>query len=134
VRDAAIVVGDPTVRNRLRTLLPSSRRPRPLPQGRTLFTPGASQSRQSLEHRSATSLLWLHQLPSWVLPVLAVALLVAGFAIKGWGGAIAFCGLAVVLAWLAAISWPRLSASGRLLRLVVVGAVLAGGIYSGFAR
>lgn len=102
-----------------------SRRPRPLPKGNTLFTPGASPARNTLEHRSATSLLWLHQLPRWLLPVLAAGLLVAGLAIGGLGGAVALCGLAVVLGWLAAVSWPRLSAQGRLLRVVVVAAVVA---------
>jgi hypothetical protein len=111
-----------------------SRRPRPLPPGRTLFTPEASPSRQSLEQGSATSLLWLHQLPTWLLPVLAAALLIAGLAIGGWGGALALCGLAVVLAWLAAISWPRLPASGRLVRVVVIGAVVAGGLLRGLLR
>ncbi len=105
-----------------------SRRPRPLPQGRTLFTPGASPSRQSLEHRSATSLLWVHQLPAWLLPVLAVALLVTGFAVGGLGGAIALCGLAAVLAWLAAISWPRLSPLSRLVRIAAIGAIAAIGV------
>ena len=108
-----------------------SRRPRPLPPGQTLFTTDASSSRQSLERKSATSLLWLHQLPRWLLPVLTAALLVAGLAIRGWGGAIALCGLAVVLAWLAAISWPRLSASGRALRVLIIGAVLVAGLLRG---
>jgi hypothetical protein len=102
-----------------------SRRPRPLPRGNTLFTPDASPTRQALEHRSATWLLWLHQLPRWLLPVLAAGLLVVGFAVGGIGGAVALCGLAVVLGWLAAVSWPRLSAQGRLLRVLVVAAVLA---------
>ena len=101
------------------------RRPRPLPEGSSLFTPDASPARQALEHRSATYLLWLHQLPAWLFPVLAAGLLVAGLAIHGLGGAIALCGLGVVLSWLAAVSWPRLSVKGRLLRLVVVGGVLA---------
>ena len=106
-------------------------RPRPLPPGRSLFTPDASPSRQSLEHRSATSLLWLHQLPPWLAPVLAVALLVGGFALHGWGGAIALAGLAVVLAWLAAVSWPRLSGASRSLRVVVIGAILAVAVLRG---
>jgi hypothetical protein len=101
-----------------------TRRPRPLPQGDNLFTPEASPSRQALEHRSATWLLWLHQLPRWLPPILAVALLVTGLAVGGWGGGAALAGLAVVLAWLAAVSWPRLGAQGRLLRVVMVGAVL----------
>ncbi len=102
-----------------------SRPPRPLPQGRTLFTLDAPASRQSLEHRSATSLLWMHQLPPWLLPVLSVALLVAGLALGGWSGAIALCALAAVLGWLAAISWPRLPALGRAVRVVAVAVILA---------
>jgi hypothetical protein len=102
-----------------------SRGPRPLPKGNTLFTPGSSPAREALEHRSATWLLWLHQLPAWLLPVLTAGLLVVGVAVGGLGGAVALCGLAVVLGWFAAVSWPRLSAQGRLLRIVVVCAVLA---------
>jgi uncharacterized protein DUF6703 len=104
---------------------PRSRQPRPLPKGSTLLTPDASPGRQAVEQRSATPLLWLHQLPVWVLPVLAIGLMVAGFAVKGIGGAIALVALALILCWLAAVSWPRLSAQSRLLRVVVVGAVLA---------
>ncbi len=108
-----------------------SRGPRPLPSGDTLFTPGASPARQTVERRSATWLLWLHQLPAWLPPVLAVVLLVAGLAIGGPGGGIALGGLAVMLGWLASISWPRLSAQSRLLRVVVVGLVLAAAVYRG---
>jgi hypothetical protein len=111
-----------------------SRRPRPLPKGNTLFSPDASPSRQALEHRSATSLLWLHQLPAWLLPVLAAGLLVAGFAVGGVGGAVALCGLAVVLGWLAAVSWPRLSGQGRLLRVAVVCGVLAIAVFRALHR
>jgi membrane-bound ClpP family serine protease len=89
-----------------------------------LFTPDASPTRASLEQRSATPLLWLHQLPAWLLPVLAVVLLVTGLALSGWAGAIALGGLALVLGWLALLSWPRLSAQGRLLRLAAIAAVL----------
>src|SRR5262249_58589712 len=64
------------------------RRPRPLPPGDTLFTPDPSPARASFEQRSATPLLWLHQLPRWLLPVLGVGLLVIGFALTGWGGGI----------------------------------------------
>jgi hypothetical protein len=107
------------------------RQPRPLPKGNTLLSPDASPGRQAVEQRSATPLLWMHQLPVWMLPVLAVGLLVAGFAVKGIGGAIALVVLAVVLGWLAAVSWPRLSAQSRLLRVIVVGAVLAAAVVRG---
>ena len=106
-----------------------ARGPRPLPKGNTLFTPDASPARQELEHRSATSLLWLYQLPAWLFPVLAAGFLVAGLAVGGAGGAAALVGLAVVLGWLAAVSWPRLSAQGRLLRVTVVCGVLAVAVF-----
>lgn len=77
-----------------------------------------------MERRSATTLLWLHQLPVWLPPLAAVALLVVGLAVGGWGGGIALVGVAAVLAWLAAVSWPRLTAQGRMLRIAAVAAVL----------
>ena len=101
------------------------RPPRPLPKGDTLFTPDASPARSSIERASATPLLWLHQLPTWLLPILAVALLVAGLAVRTWPGAVALCGVAAILGWLAVLSWPRLNVQGRLLRVAVIAAVLA---------
>jgi Family of unknown function (DUF6703) len=76
-------------------------------------------------------LLWLHQLPRWLAPVLAVALLVTGLAVGGWAGAIALFGLAAVLAWLASLSWPQLSAQGRLLRIAVIGLVVLVAVFRG---
>jgi hypothetical protein len=96
-----------------------------------LFTQGATPAREDLEHRSATLLLWLHQLPAWLPPVLAAILLIAGLALPGIGGAVALCGLAVILGWLAAVSWPRASAQGRLLRVLIICCVLAGAAYRG---
>jgi hypothetical protein len=100
------------------------RQPRPLPPGNTLLTPSASTSRQNIEQRSAAPLLMLRQLPVWLAPVILVALLVTGLAVRTWPGAVALCGVAGVLGWLAAVSWPRLNAQGRLLRVVVIAAVL----------
>ena len=108
-----------------------ARRPRPLPKGDTLFTPDATSSRQELEHRSATALLWMHQMPRWLLPLLAAGLLLVGLTVSGWGGAIALLAVAVTLGWLAAISWPRLNSQGRVLRIVVAGCVLVGAIVRG---
>jgi hypothetical protein len=99
------------------------RRPRPLPPGNTLFTPDPSPARASFEQRSATPLLWLHQLPRWLFPVLAVGLLVVGFALPG--GALALVAVAALLGWLAAASWPRLSGQGRLLRGFAVAVIVA---------
>jgi hypothetical protein len=94
------------------------------PPGRTLFTPGASRARQSVEQRSAAPLLFLRQLPPWLLPLILVVLLIAGLAWHGVVSAIALCGVAVVLGWLALLSWPRLSPAGRLGRTLVITLVL----------
>jgi hypothetical protein len=97
-----------------------ARRRRPLPQGETLLTPGASRARQAVEQRTAAPLLFLGQLPMWLLPVILVVLLVAGLAVHGIAGALALCGVALVLGWLAAVSWPRLTARGRLGRTAII--------------
>ncbi|SRR6266851_2023656 len=102
--------------------------PRPLPLGITLFTPRASAARQALEHRSASPLLWLHQLPRWLVPMLAAGLLVSGLAVRGLIGGIALAGIAVLLGWLAALSWPRLSGQGRLLRVTAIAVVVAAAV------
>jgi hypothetical protein len=92
--------------------------------GQTLYTPGASRGRQSVEQRSAAPLLFLRQLPPWLLPGVLVVLLIAGLALHGVISAIALCGVALVLGWLALVSWPRLSPAGRLGRTLVITLVL----------
>jgi len=80
--------------------------------------------RKAAERRSTVPLAYLRQLPPWTIPVLSVALLVAGLAIKGPGGAAAIALLLVFLGWLAYLSWPKLFPAGRLLRVII----LAGGV------
>lgn len=104
---------------------PARQRARPLPRGTSLYTPGASAARQATERRSARALVYLHQLPTWVAPLVLVALLIAGLAVHGPVGAVALCGVAVVLGWLATVSWPRLQLAGRLGRVLAVGVMLA---------
>jgi hypothetical protein len=103
----------------------SGQRARPLPQGTSLYTPGASPARQATERRSARTLIYLHQLPRWVAPLLLVVFLIAGLAVHGPVGAVALCVVAAVLAWLAALSWPRLPAAGRMGRVLAVAIMLA---------
>ena len=103
---------------------PARRRARPLPKGSTLFTPNASPARQATERYSARPLLYLHQLPTWVPPVLLAVLLVVGLAVRGPGGAVALCAVAAVIGWLASVSWPRLTSSGRAGRLLVIAVVV----------
>src|SRR5215467_1885621 len=99
-------------------------RTRPLPRGTSLYTPGASGPRRTLEQSSARPLVMLHQLPVWVVPLLLAALLIAGLAVPGWIGAAALVLVAAFLGWLAAVSWPRLTPSGRLLRVAAIAGVL----------
>jgi hypothetical protein len=81
--------------------------------------------RQVAEQRSAVVLLYLRGLPRWLPPVLLTVLLVAGLAVRGWGGALALCLLAAFLGWLAFLSWPRVAAGSRLARVAVVALLLA---------
>jgi len=102
-------------------------RSKPLTSEQLRSTPGASRARQSMEQRSAVPLLFLRQL-RWLLPALMAILLIAGLALHGIGGAIALVALALVLGWLAALSWPRLSPGGRLGRAAVIAVVLVGAV------
>jgi hypothetical protein len=104
---------------------PRRQRVRPLPRGNSLYTPDASATRQATERRSAKPVMYLYQLPTWVAPIALTALLIAGLAVKGPGGAVALCGVAAVLGWLATLSWPRLSGAGRGGRVLAILIVLA---------
>ena len=103
---------------------PQRGKTRPLPRGTSLYTPGASNARRTLEQSSARPLVVLHQLPVWVVPLLLAALLIAGLAVPGWIGAVALVLVAAFLGWLAAVSWPRLTPRGRLLRVAAIAGVL----------
>jgi hypothetical protein len=83
-----------------------------------------SAARRAAEQRSALPLVYLRHLPSWVPPVVLVALMVTGLAVRGWGGAVALCAVAAFLSWLAFLSWPALGSRGRLGRVVVSACLL----------
>jgi hypothetical protein len=88
------------------------------------ITPGASETRQAVERASARPLIFLQQLPRWVPPIAVLALLITGLAVPGWIGAVAFVLVAAFLAWLGYLSWPTITASGRLLRIAAVAGLL----------
>jgi hypothetical protein len=88
--------------------------------GERFFTPGASGVRQQVERRSGTLLVFLAQLPRWVLPVVMVLLLLAALALPATWGAVAVAPLLVFVCWLAYLSWPSLSPGAKLLRAGVV--------------
>lgn len=89
-------------------------------------SPGASPLRRALEQRSTPALLALRRAPRWVLPVVAVGLLLAGLAIPaGWAGGAALLVLALLLGWLAYLSWPSAGVPGRVLRGAALATLLA---------
>jgi hypothetical protein len=93
-----------------------------------MYTPGASAGRRAVERRSAALLVYLHQLPRWVPPVVLAALLITGLTVHGIGGGIALVAVALVLVWLAVVSWPSLSPTGRVIRTAAIALVIAAAV------
>lgn len=106
---------------------------RPLPKGDSFATPDAAPLRARLERRSATVLVFLHRLPRWVPFVLMLGLLAAALVLKGVLGGLLLILLAVVLSWLAFVSWPNLGTGDRAFRVLAVVVVLAGAGYFAYA-
>jgi hypothetical protein len=82
-----------------------------------------------MERRSAALLLYLRQMPPWLIPVLFAVLVFAGLTVRGPAGGILLVLAAVFLGWLAAVSWPRLTPLGRAGRGAVVALILAGAVF-----
>ncbi|NYH54199.1 hypothetical protein HNR06_003788 [Nocardiopsis arvandica] len=101
-------------------------RGRPLPGGGapTPRTEGAGRLRRSVEERSAVPLVWLHQRPRWLAPLVLGALFVAGLMAPGLVGALCLLLVAVFLVWLAFLTWPSLAAQQRMPRVLMVVVVL----------
>ncbi len=97
---------------------------RPLPQGDSLFTPGAGRLRREVERRSAVPLVWLHQRPRWLPPVVLGALFVAGLMAPGALGALCLLLVAAFFLWLAFLTWPSLNRRQRVPRVLMTLVVL----------
>ncbi|WP_433414567.1 DUF6703 family protein [Microtetraspora malaysiensis] len=93
---------------------------RPLPPGEQFFTPGATGLRRAVETRSATALVFLFQLPRWVVPVVMVVLMLTGVVVADWRGGLAVLPVLAFVLWLAYMSWPSLRPGARLLRVALV--------------
>jgi hypothetical protein len=80
--------------------------------------------RQQVERTSKPLLLRLHQLPRAVVPLGTVVLVLVGVLAPPAVGLVALAAVALFVAWIAYLSWPIVSGTGRLLRLVMVALVV----------
>jgi hypothetical protein len=78
-----------------------------------------------MRERSALMLHFLRQLPTAVVPIVAVLLLIGGLALRGAIGGVCLLVIAFFLGWLAYMSWPSLDLRGRSLRVLALILMLA---------
>ncbi|MEO7422860.1 MAG: DUF6703 family protein [Ornithinibacter sp.] len=92
-----------------------------------------SPLRESIERNSLPALTWLSRLPRAVPFLLVLGLAVAGILLPppGW---LLIAAVALLLAWILYLAWPRLTSSERLLRLAVVAMLLAITLTQAFPR
>ena len=78
-----------------------------------------SSLRESFERASLPALTYISSLPRFV-PFLAIlGLVIAGLLIPGWGWGLIVL-VVLLLAWIGALAWPRLSMPERMMRVAVV--------------
>ncbi|MBE3001648.1 hypothetical protein IDM40_23560 [Nocardiopsis sp. HNM0947] len=102
------------------------------PEGRDPSRGGASDPswntgrlRGAVERRSAVSLLWLHQLPAWVTPLVLGLLFIGGLMFPiGPVGAVFLAAVGLFLGWLAYLTWPSLTGQQKAPRVLMVIVVL----------
>ncbi len=84
--------------------------------------------RTALQRFSLPILARLHALPRWLVVVTPAVLLFVGLILQGpvlsWIGALLLLIVAVLVGWLTALSWPAVGAGSRLMRVVIVVALL----------
>ena len=88
-------------------------------------SPPPSAARQEVARLSAPVLRWLSQRPKVLLPLVSVALLIGGLALRPAIGVPLLVALLLVVAWLVYLSWPVVAGPARLIRLVLLGMLAA---------
>lgn len=83
-----------------------------------------SPLRASLERASVPVMFAMHRVHRLAWFVVVLALMVGGILIDGWGW-VCFAVVAVFLAWLLFLLWPRLSRSERMLRIAILALLVA---------
>ena len=111
----------PKSRSRRKPPPPRQRKPPKEP----LVAVPAPGFRGKVERRSAPALVWLSARPKFLLPLLIVVLLIGGLAAPTPVGAPLLVLLLGLVAWLSYLSWPVLDSTPRLIRVALVGLLLA---------
>lgn len=79
----------------------------------------------ALQRYSAPILVRLHGLPRWLFPIFTALLLVGGLLVGNTIVAtVLLTLLGLILLWLIALSWPVLAPVARIMRLLVLGALV----------
>lgn len=103
---------------------------RPLgPRAQRIPSQAKSPARLKLERFSIRPLHFFRRLPKFVLPIVMGVLLFLGLFIPNPVAGLFLLILGGFLGWLLALSWPALDGSSRVIRVVVVIAVLASAIW-----
>jgi hypothetical protein len=83
----------------------------------------SSALRRAVERRSVAALTWLSTRPRWAPFLLVLALLLGGLFAPPAIAAVLLLVLALLVAWLTYLAWPKLEPTGRLTRLLVLALV-----------
>lgn len=78
-----------------------------------------SSLRESFERASLPALTYISSLPRFVPFLVILGLVIAGLLIPGWGWVLIVL-VVLLLAWIGALAWPRLSMPERMMRVAVV--------------
>ena len=88
-------------------------------------SPPASSTRGRVNDRSRALLVRLSALPPLLIPGAILLLMLVGLTAPLYAALPALLVIAAFVIWLAYLSWPVLDTKGRLVRGIMVGAVLA---------
>lgn len=91
-------------------------------------SPATPTLRTSVERTSRPLLVRLHALPRAVVPLGTVVLVMVGVLAPPAVGLLALAVVALFVGWVGYLSWPVVSAPGRLIRLAMVALVVVLGL------
>jgi hypothetical protein len=81
--------------------------------------------RGEVERRSAPLLLWLSARPKFLVPGIMALLLIGGLAAPPGLGTPLLLVLLAFVGWLTYLSWPVIESRGRLIRVALMGLIVA---------